>query len=71
MDEVLYSPKQVLEDIWPLAVLAYAVSVTLTPVARWAAYRRGIVDRPDDLLKPHGRPVAYLADEVRGWERRR
>ncbi len=51
---------EVLEGIWPLAILGYGVSVVLTPVARWIAYRRKIVDRPDDLLKPHRRPVAYL-----------
>jgi UDP-GlcNAc:undecaprenyl-phosphate GlcNAc-1-phosphate transferase len=43
-----------------MAVLAYGVSVVLTPVVRWIAYRTNIVDRPDQLLKPHGRPVAYL-----------
>ncbi len=57
---VMYLPMEVLEGIWPLAILAYGVSVVLTPLFRWIAYRAKIVDRPDDLLKPHGRPVAYL-----------
>ncbi|MCK4626386.1 MAG: undecaprenyl/decaprenyl-phosphate alpha-N-acetylglucosaminyl 1-phosphate transferase, partial [Phycisphaerae bacterium] len=57
---VMYSPMEVLEGIWPLAILAYVVSVLLTPVVRWIAYRAKIVDRPDDLLKPHSRPIAYL-----------
>jgi len=51
---------EVLKGIWPLAVLAYGVSVLLTPVVRWIAYKAKIVDKPDDLLKPHGRPIAYL-----------
>ena len=51
---------EVLGDLWPLAILAYAVSVTLTPIIRWIAYRYNIVDRPDDKLKPHARPVAYM-----------
>jgi UDP-GlcNAc:undecaprenyl-phosphate GlcNAc-1-phosphate transferase len=58
--DVLYSPKQVLEGIWPVGLLAFAIALVLTPILRWIAYRTGIVDKPDDLLKPHGRPVAYL-----------
>ncbi len=57
---VMFSPMEVLDGIWPLAILAYVVSVLLTPVVRWIAYRAKIVDRPDDLLKPHSRPIAYL-----------
>jgi UDP-GlcNAc:undecaprenyl-phosphate GlcNAc-1-phosphate transferase len=57
---VMDSPMEILEGIWPLAVLAYGVSVLLTPVVRWIAYKTKIVDRPDDLLKPHNRPIAYL-----------
>ena len=55
-----FTPTQVLEGVWPLAILAYGVAVVLTPIVRWLAYRRKIVDQPDDLLKPHGRPIAYL-----------
>ncbi len=57
---IMYSPMEVLKGIWPLAILAYGVSVVLTPLVRWIAYRTKIVDRPDDLLKPHSRPIAYL-----------
>ena len=56
----MFSPIQVLSDIWPSALIAYSISIVLTPVVRRIAYRYKIVDRPDDLLKPHGRPVAYL-----------
>ena len=41
-------------------MLSLVVGLVATPIARWAAYKYKIVDRPDDLLKPHGRPVAYL-----------
>lgn len=55
-----YTIIELLRDKWWIAVLALLVSMTATPVVRWLAYRKGIVDRPDDLLKPHKRPVAYL-----------
>ena len=57
---IIFSPTQVLSDIWPTVLIAYGISVVLTPIVRFLAYRYKIVDRPDDLLKPHGRPVAYL-----------
>ncbi len=57
---IMFSPIQVVRDIWLSAVIAYGVSIVLTPVVRRLAYRYKIVDRPDDLLKPHGRPIAYL-----------
>jgi carbamoyl-phosphate synthase large subunit len=50
----------VLRDIWWVAPIAFGVSLVVTPVVRHVAYRWGIVDRPDELLKPHHRPVAYL-----------
>jgi len=36
------------------------VALVVTPIIRFIAYRLKLVDRPDDLLKPHGRPIAYL-----------
>lgn len=45
----------------PLAfVLAVLFGVYFTPVARQAALRFGIVDRPDGRLKHQGEPVPYL-----------
>lgn len=49
-----------LERYWQFGLIAFAVSLVFTPIARSIAYRFKIVDRPDALLKPHGRPVAYL-----------
>ena len=45
---------------WWIGVIAFGAALVLTPIIRAIAYRAKIVDRPDDLLKPHGRPVAYL-----------
>jgi len=41
-------------------MLSFGVSMTATPILRWIAYRTKVVDQPDELLKPHGRPTAYL-----------
>ena len=57
--EPTYSWTEVLSDWW-IGAIALAVSLVITPVVRAIAYRSKIVDRPDDLLKPHGRPIAYL-----------
>jgi UDP-GlcNAc:undecaprenyl-phosphate GlcNAc-1-phosphate transferase len=51
---------EVLQDKWWIGVIAFIASLIATPVVRLIAYRTKIVDRPDDLLKPHGRPIAYL-----------
>jgi len=55
-----YSATETLQDIWWIAAVAFGVSLVATPLVRLAAYRAKIVDRPDELLKPHARPVAYL-----------
>ncbi|MBD3871467.1 MAG: undecaprenyl/decaprenyl-phosphate alpha-N-acetylglucosaminyl 1-phosphate transferase [Acidobacteria bacterium] len=40
--------------------LAYFLALVGTPMAREAALRFGVVDRPDGKLKDHGEPVPYL-----------
>ncbi|HSN53187.1 MAG TPA: MraY family glycosyltransferase [Candidatus Sulfomarinibacteraceae bacterium] len=40
--------------------LAYLLALVGTPMARDAAIRFGVVDRPDGQLKNHREPVAYL-----------
>jgi UDP-GlcNAc:undecaprenyl-phosphate GlcNAc-1-phosphate transferase len=40
--------------------LAYFLALVGTPMAREAALRFGVVDRPDGALKNHDQPVAYL-----------
>ena len=49
--------KAVLLAYWPVFVIALAVSLVLTPVCRRIALAKGIVDRPDDWLKPHKKPI--------------
>jgi len=40
--------------------IAFIVAVFLTPVAIRAAHRFGVLDIPDQKLKPHARPIPYL-----------
>lgn len=42
------------------ALLAFAAAVFLTPVAMRLAQRYGVLDIPDQVLKPHARPTPYL-----------
>ncbi|MEI7837733.1 MAG: MraY family glycosyltransferase [Planctomycetota bacterium] len=49
-----------LKPTYGYGLAAFGVALVATPICRFIAYKTGIVDRPDDLLKPHGRPVAYL-----------
>jgi UDP-GlcNAc:undecaprenyl-phosphate GlcNAc-1-phosphate transferase len=58
--EPIETPIEVLKGVWWIAAVSLGVALIATPVARLIAHRARIVDRPDDLLKPHGRPVAYL-----------
>ena len=37
---------------WPVAVVSLAVSLAATPICRGIALKCGIVDRPDEFLKP-------------------
>lgn len=56
----IFGPMEVIGDKWWILLVSMAVALVATPVARRLAYKHKVVDRPDDLLKPHGRPVAYL-----------
>ncbi len=49
-----------LRDKWWIGVVALGVSLVATPIVRWIAYRARLVDHPDELLKPHRRPTAYM-----------
>ncbi len=60
MPDPKYTLTQVLQDKWWVGVVSFAIALVVTPIVRRIAYRYKIVDRPDDLLKPHGRPIAYL-----------
>lgn len=45
---------------WPIAASSFGVALVATPLCRAFARSRRIVDRPDDFLKPHKRPIPYL-----------
>ena len=45
---------------WPVLVSAWAVALASTWLCKKIAIRLGIVDRPDDFVKTHKEPVAYL-----------
>lgn len=43
-----------------IVVVSFLVSAAATPIVRAMAMRYRIVDKPDNFLKPHARPIAYL-----------
>jgi UDP-GlcNAc:undecaprenyl-phosphate GlcNAc-1-phosphate transferase len=47
-------------QFWPALVVSVTVSLCATAVCRTLAIRWGVVDRPDNLVKTHKEPVAYL-----------
>lgn len=51
------------------AVVAFVATVFATPLAMRIARRTGVMDFPDQLLKPHARPIPYLggAAILLGW----
>lgn len=51
---------EILRAYWPIPLGALAVSLLATPLCRRFALKRGFVDRPDDFLKPHKKPIPYL-----------
>ena len=51
---------EILRTYWPILVCSFLVSFVATPLCRAYALRKRIIDRPDDFLKPHKKPVPYL-----------
>ncbi len=47
-------------QFWPCLVAALAASLVATALCKKIAIRFGIVDKPDDLVKTHKVPIAYL-----------
>ena len=60
---------QILGQFWPVVAVSLGVSLLATPLCRFIALRKGIVDRPDDFLKPHKVPIPYLGGVAvfAGW----
>jgi UDP-GlcNAc:undecaprenyl-phosphate GlcNAc-1-phosphate transferase len=54
---------------WPVVAGALGLALLATPVMRALALKRNIVDRPDDWLKPHNKPIPYLGGVAifAGW----
>ncbi len=61
---MLIGEKTALGDIvaayWPVLAASFLVSLLATPACRRVALSRKLVDRPDDFLKPHEKPIPYL-----------
>lgn len=59
----------ILGQFWPVVAVSLGVSLLATPLCRHWALRKGIVDRPDDFLKPHKVPIPYLGGVAvfAGW----
>ena len=45
---------------WPVLLASFAGSLAATWLCKKIAIKFGIVDRPDDLVKTHKEPIAYL-----------
>jgi len=69
LDRVGTTFTQVAQAYWPVLLISFAVSLIVTPLCCRIALSRGIVDQPDQFLKPHGKPVPYLGGAAifAGW----
>ena len=47
-------------DFWPVLVYSFGAALAATWLCKKIALRFGIVDRPDNLVKTHKEPIAYL-----------
>jgi len=47
-------------QFWPVLVASFFCSLAATWLCKKIAMKFGIVDRPDDLVKTHKEPIAYL-----------
>jgi UDP-GlcNAc:undecaprenyl-phosphate GlcNAc-1-phosphate transferase len=45
---------------WPVLAASFICSLAATALCKKIAVKFGIVDRPDDLVKTHKKPIAYL-----------
>jgi len=47
-------------DFWPVLAVAFVTGLAATALCKRVALKLGIVDKPDNLVKTHKEPVAYL-----------
>ncbi len=59
-EQELNTLAELIAAYWPVLAAAFFVSLVTTPLCRKFALAQGIVDRPDDWLKPHKQPIPYL-----------
>lgn len=66
---IVTSMGEIGRHFWPVAAISFGVSLLCTPLCRKFALRYGIVDRPDNFLKPHQKPIPYLGGVAifAGW----
>jgi len=55
-----HSPAEILAQYWPIFPVAFLVAIVATPLCRKFALRFNIVDLPDQDVKTHAQPTAYL-----------
>ncbi len=60
---------EILRRFWLIPLTSFVVAVVVTPIVRKIALSKGIVDKPDEFLKPHGHPIPYLGGVAifAGW----
>ena len=51
---------QIIQRYWLICPVAFLVSLAATPICRRIALRFGVLDQPDDSVKTHTEPTAYL-----------
>lgn len=68
-DSLVNSIIQAITEYHLAAGIAFAVTVFATPIAAIVARRTGVMDMPDQFLKPHARPTPYLGGAAicLGW----
>ncbi len=54
------SIEQWLSRYWVVLLVSFVISVAITPLARKAAFRFKVLDMPDESVKTHSKPTAYL-----------
>jgi len=59
-DEPTLTPMQIFQGYIGVLVVAFLVTLLVTPIIRRLAIANGVVDCPDDTRKLHRMPIAYL-----------
>ncbi len=62
LDQLIGPKRQIIWVIqfWPVLVSSFVFALATTWLCKKIAIKFGIVDRPDDLVKTHKEPIAYL-----------